>query len=427
MELDERRVPIVIAAGYLVASLLLLAATGHLAHLDTLTAATSDAEGYLAYARAILGRGDVDPLTLSLRPVGYPLFLAGVELLPGRGVPLLAVQLLLNAVTLVVVHRAVRVLGGSAAVAGVGMAIIAVNLSLVFLSPHALAEPLGVMLLALVVLVLAHHARDGAPRHRLGVLALLAVLTVVKPIALPFLLGWLGVAVVGAIRSRDRGPGTVRQLAMIALALVPIAAQLVVTGLTLGRPVISEAGSYNLSRNLIPLVAGIEETRRGFALDDPRVEAVRAAHPTVGDQLGYLASHPASTLRAGAFLVQQNVLTGSIFVAYPPSAIDRPLVADALGWLARIVNGLLACAHVVVMLALHGGRVTFTPVVRRFTVPTLILGASILVLSLQTYHQGDRVVLLALPVWAVAYPLLLRPGTDDATSRSPREAPSGGT
>jgi len=440
VERDEHRTPILVAVSYLVASVMLLAATGHLAHPDQLAASTSDAEGYLAYARALLGRGEVDALTRSLRPVGYPLFLAGIELLhPRGGMLLLGAQLLLNAASLVVVHRAVRVLGGSRTVARVAMAVMGVNLSLVFLSPHALAEPLGVTLMALVVLGLARYARDRVPRHRIGVLALLAVLVVVKPIALPFLLGWLLIAVIGAFRSPVTatdgdpprgGPGPWLQLAWIALALVPVGAQLAVTGATLGRPVISEAGSYNLSRNLIPLVAGIDETRRGFELDDPRADAVREAHPTPMDQLGYLVRHPASSLRAGVFLVQQNLLTGSIFVAYPASAVDRPLVAEGLGWIARIVNGLLACAHVVVALSLRGGRVAFTPEVRRFTAPALILGASILVLSLMTYHQGDRVVLLALPVWAVAYPLLLRPGSDPgpaATTRVPPGAPSGGT
>jgi hypothetical protein len=426
MRTDDRRGPLLAVALYLLLSVGLLAATGHLQHLATTVDSSSDAQGYLEYARFLLGHGPVPAETIALRPVGFPLVLAGILTLPKPGVVLLGTQLLLNALTLLAIHRAVRTLTKSPRLAFAGLTIAGLNLSLIFLTVHALTEPLGTTLVAIAVLLLARDATRPSPRSGLAVLICLGVAVLVKPILLPFLGGWL---VVLMVRLRRSG---VRPLHLIGIAStsLPLAVQLLLTTHWIGRPVLSEAGSYNLTQNVYPLVVGIAETGRGFGHEDPRAELARRQRPSMATQLGYLASHPGATAQAGLYLAQQNLLTGSIFVAYPPDVVDRPQVASALAWTSRGVNGLLVALHVLVALVLirERGR-ALTPATRGLALRALPLGASILALSLLTYRQGDRVVLLALPVWAVTYPILLHPRRGGGrgarlTSRAERAGPA---
>ncbi len=383
---------------------------------------TVDSRGYLALANWLSGGGaDVNLRLFTLRPFMYPLFLSLRTIVGDVGI--VALQLALNGVSTGLVFVAARKLSGSSRGAALATGLLATNLSFGLIAFHALTETLAIFLLSvhLVLLVRVHAAGRRSIWDELGAGLSLSLATCTKPAFLPYWLLVVAATLWSLARSAarptlirqgsDGSRRTVRTRTILLLALCgPVLGQLALTRAVTGKAVFSVAVRNAFEERVFPAVYGFAATRGFISYRDSRALKAREEYPTPSEELRFLAEHPSATIRAAKKLSwDMNWRSASSFTRSPESVVHEPATESRLTALSGTMNRLYSWLHLsffpLTLLALaapaDGGPG------RSVLLHLAVLNLSLLLGTAASYFQGDRLVLLAMPVWVILYPAVL--------------------
>lgn len=350
--------------------------SGNLAHLDSTVFSSVDAGTYRQVADYIFGGG---PKTeaLALRPFLYPLVVGAANMLGGaRAVWLINVVLWFASlnVAALAAYRFTDKRWASFLV----FIVMATNISLIILTFHALAETLAVALLALWAYGLTRLSGQITVSQAVWVLLPVSLLVVAKPefellLALVFV-----VVVVLALRSH----ATWLVMGAGAACLLPVLVQLWFMESVNHYFGLSEIGEGTIRGYFLARLYALLANSSDIAAQRPDTRGL-----SNGAVVQVLLQHPAQAVIVLLSTLKDNLLSGSNFVGGTTGrlivvtnyvyaaclAVLLPLVAVAL---VRARDGRLALLSAAILNVLLTGSLSF--------------------------WQGDRLTLIALPVWLVA-------------------------
>ena len=177
---------------------------------------------------------------------------------------------------------------------------------------------------------------------------------------------------------------------MIGAFFILFGSQLMVTLRYDSGATISGAGSYNFSNRFFPAVYGRVEGLGFVAYNTEDAETARAERKQIGEQFGYVISHPIATISTWIDIFWHYHLTEPTGFALWDNHSAEPQRARNLTrlsiwfnkiFLATSVLGLAGCAVYVHRTAWRNW-------------PAALIAPSILVTAPLVYWQGDRIVFL---------------------------------
>ena len=352
--------------------------SSYFAHVFTIVYSSADARAYHVVGQWLLGSSPLPPESL-MRPFLYPLLQALAARLGGTlGVWLLNVALWFFALNLTAAatFRFVR----SSWVAAFVFLALGTNVSLILLTFHGLTEITVVALLAVWIYGLSHLTSRPTASQVAWALLPVSLLTVVKP-AFEILLAVMFVVMLGGVlRSAERGLAA----AVFAACLIPIAMQLGLEAYFNGYFGLSTIGertfrAYFLSR--LDLAIGDTHTIR--------LARAKMSHLNNLESARFALDHFKDSVRVFFFTLRENLNQGTNFLP------DRPRIRGALLIAVRAQFWLLLAMIPLVAVALwraRDGRLA-------------LLCAGILTIFVAgglTFGQGDRITVVAFPLWLVA-------------------------
>lgn len=250
---------------------------------------------------------------------------------------------------------------------------------------HGMTESLNIFLIAIFCWFLT---TDMDKRYYFATL-LVSLATVTKPIYLLFL-----VLLIIYVIARNKRTPRLRQIGIVALLLLPIWIQLVLSTLAIGKPTISTIGAYTFKNYLVAdvhlRVEGLQWRESMKAIEDWDLQ----------QQLSYLWDHQReAALAYRRHIIDSNLWTGSFFTLGEGNRLTE---------FARSANAIAAYAHLLMlpiviyylMSPKYGdNKETVALLYICFVIQILIAGIST--------GQEDRLIITALPLWIVAYILTL--------------------
>jgi len=251
---------------------------------------------------------------------------------------------------------------------------------------HGMTETLNIFLISAFCWVLTTTRKD---RIYYAVL-LVALATVTKPIYLVFLV----LLIVYATLRYRQTPGW-RQAGLIALLLLPIWIQLLLSFIAVGKPTISTIGGYTFKNYLVADVylhtEGTEWRQTMALIEDWNVR----------QELTYLRDHPRMTLWIiRSHLIDSNLLTGSFFALGPGNVLKG--FSTAINVVAAYIHLLMLPLVLYYLLSkrYEQNKETIALLFICFLLQFLTSGIST--------GQEDRLLITALPLWIIAYITVLR-------------------
>jgi hypothetical protein len=384
-------------------------ATGSLAHVDATIFGSHDSLEYRSVADWIFGsRPNV--AASSWRPFLYPLLIGAAERLGGiRGVWVL--NLLLWFTTLNFAFAATYHFVQSKLAAALVFLVLATNISLILLSYQALTEITVVALLAIWIYGLSRLTRRPTPSQVACVMLPVALLLVVKP-EFEMLLAIVAL-VLGFLVIKSTAP---RLAALVlVLCLLPVAIQLAI--------------NYQFNNYLgISSIGGV--AFRGYFL--ARVDVaigqsrdVFEARPLVNglsnlDAARFMFDHFEKVVVVFVSTLKENLLAGSNFLGNHPRIGRLILATQAVDYVLLLLLVPLTCV------ALWRARDVRLALLCVATLNVLVAGGL-------TFWQGDRITIVALPIWVIAFVLSFKQAGGIAlwkflaTRLNPKATPAVGT
>ena len=346
----------------------------------------NDSRSYQDVGEWLFGRSDIT--SIDHRPWLYPLLLGLTRTLFGNGAEsvMWVSQFLMWLGSGVLIYLSLQNGTRSTILVLIGAGFFFSHPSPLILTFHGMTETLNILLISAFCWVLTSKLK-----HRIYYAVLLiALATVTKPIYLLFLI-LLALYVV----IQDKQTSRWRQVGWVALLLLPIWIQLLLSFIAVGKPTISTIGSYTFKNYLVADVylrtEGTEwrETMKLIEGWDFR------------QQLSYLWEHQRMTLlTVRSHLIDSNLLTGSFFTLGAGNrmkefAVNMNVFAAYLHllMLPLVVYYLLSPKYL-------DNKETIALLYICFLLQFLTSGIST--------GQDDRLLITALPLWIVAYILVLR-------------------
>jgi hypothetical protein len=366
----------------LISYLLVSRVSGSLARILTTVFSSPDSRSYRAVADWIFGGASA--AASAWRPFLYPLLMGLAERLGGvRGVWLLNVALWF--ITLNVAAAATYRFVKSNWAAALVFLVLATNVSLILLSFHGLTEITVVALLAVWIYGLSHLTRRPTASQVAWALLPVSLLVVVKP-EFEFLLAVMVVVlVVGITRSSAPGLAAV----VFVACLIPVAVQLAIEVHFNGYFGISNIGdkafrTFFLSR----LDVAIGESSN---LQTARLKMVGLSNL---DSARFVLNHFGDAVVVFASTLKENLLTGTNF-------LPNPSIAHALRITVRAQFVLLLAMIPLVGVALWRARDGRLALLCIATLNIFLTGGL-------TFMEGDRITIVAFPLWIIAFVLAVK-------------------
>jgi hypothetical protein len=359
--------------------------SGSLAHVLTTVFSSPDSRSYRAVADWIFG-ARASAAASAWRPFLYPLLLGLAERLGGiLGVWFLNVALWF--ITLNVAAAATYRFVKSNWAAALVFLVLATNLSLMLLTFEGLTEITVVALLAVWIYGLSHLTRRPTASQVAWALLPVTLLVVVKP-EFEFLLAVMAVVLLAGI-IRSPAPGLAA--AMFAACLIPVAIQLAVNVHFNGYVGISSIGdktvrAYFLSR--LDVAIG-----QSSDVDTARLKLVGLSNL---DAARLVLNHFGDAVAAFVSTLLENLLAGSNFLLHGQPRIARVIVVTQVIYFILLV-ALVPVAGVALRRA-RDGRLLLLCIA---TLTVFLAGGL-------TFSQGDRITIVALPLWLVAFVLAVK-------------------
>jgi hypothetical protein len=352
----------------------------------------NDSRSYRAAGEWLFGRDN--NIAIENRPWLYPLFLGLARtLFGGRAESVAWVgQFLLWLASGALIYLSLQNTTRSTALALLGAGFFFSHPSPLILTFHGLTETLNILLISLFCWVLTTTLKNRI----YYALLLVALATVTKPIYLLFLILLVIYVLVQYKRSTpqsgsaDKEVTKLRQAGLIALILLPIWIQLLLSFIAVGKPTLSDIGGYTFKNYLVADVylrtEGTEWRQTMELIKDWNLQ----------QQLTYLWEHQRMTLlTVRSHLIDSNLWVGSFFTLG-----DGNRMKD----FAFNMNAISAYIHLLMLpLVLYyllskkyaDNKETIALLYICFLLQFLTSGIST--------GQDDRLMITALPLWIVAY------------------------
>ena len=347
----------------------------------------NDSRSYQDVGEWLFGRSDIT--SIDHRPWLYPLLLGLTRTLFGNGAEKCNVGELIPDVAgkrRIDLSQSAKTGRAPRFSRGFGAGFFFSHPSPLLLTFHGMTETLNILLISAFCWVLTSKLK-----HRIYYAVLLiALATVTKPIYLLFLI-LLALYVV----IQDKQTSRWRQVGWVALLLLPIWIQLLLSFIAVGKPTISTIGSYTFKNYL---VADVYLRTEGTEWRDT-MKLIEGWD--FRQQLSYLWEHQMMTLlTVRSHLIDSNLLTGSFFTLGAGNrmkefAVNMNVFAVYLHllMLPLVVYYLLSPKYL-------DNKETIALLYICFLLQFLTSGIST--------GQDDRLLITALPLWIVAYILVLR-------------------
>lgn len=345
----------------------------------------NDSRTYRDTGEWLFGRGDND--TIAYRPWLYPVLIGLARTLfadKAEGV-LWFSQFLMWLGSGLFVYLALQNATKSTPIAMIGAGIFFSHPSPLILTFHGMTESLNFLLISIFCWLLTTKSRDRI----YYVLLALILATVTKPIYLVhiFLLA-------GYIFLRDKQTPKLGRAGKIALILIPIWIQLILSFVATGKATISEIGSFTFKDYLVAdvymQVEGTEWRETTKLMTDW----------TLQDQLTYLWQHKRETvLTYRRHLIDSNLWTGSFFTLGAGNRTKE--FAIAFNAIATYVHLLMAP---LVLYYFFSSRYKENKEIIGILYVSFVV--QFLTSGIST-GQEDRLMITALPLWIISYLLVL--------------------
>jgi hypothetical protein len=341
----------------------------------------NDSRSYREAGEWLFGR--ISSNAISYRPWLYP-FMIGLArtLFGGNAERVLWVsQFLMWLASGLFIYSALQIGTGSSILSIIGAGIFFAHPSPLILTFHGMTESLNILLIAILCWMLTTRMEN---RYYFAVL-LLSLATVTKPIYLYFLILFILYVVM-----RHRQTPRWKQLGLIALLLVPIWIQLILSTLAIGRPAISTIGAYTFKNYFVAdvhlRVEGLEWRESMKAIEDWDLQK----------QLTYLWEHQRETVLAyRRHIIDTNLWTGSFFTLGEGNRLTE---------FARIANAIAAYLHLLMLPVVVYYLLSSKYSNNKETIALLYICFVIQILTAGiSTGQEDRLIITALPLWIVAY------------------------
>jgi hypothetical protein len=346
----------------------------------------NDSRSYRDVGEWLFGRSDIT--SIDHRPWLYPLLLGLARTLFGVRAESVVwfSQLLMWLASGTLIYFALHNSTRSTIPGMLGAGVFFAHPSPLLLTFHGMTETLNILLIALFCWVLTTRLEN----RLYYALLLIALATVTKPIYLLFLI----LLVIYTV-AKDRRTPRLRQVGLIALVLLPLWVQFLLTTVAVGKPTLSTIGGYTFKNYL---VADVYLRTEGTEWR-PTMELIKDWD--MRQQLAYLWDHQRMTiLTVRSHLIDANLLTGSFFALgegnhMKPFSITLNEVAAYLHvlMLPLVLYYLLSARY-------REHRETIALLYLCFVLQFLTSGIST--------GQEDRLLITALPLWIVAYLTLIR-------------------
>src|SRR5688572_1403406 len=345
----------------------------------------NDSRSYREAGEWLFGRVDSD--AIADRPWLYP-FLLGLArtLFPGSAEGVLWVgQFLMWLASGLFIYLALQNATRSTVLSMLGAGIFFSHPSPLILTFHGMTESLNILLIAIFCWVLTTSTEQ---RLHLALL-LLSLATVVKPI---YLLALILFVIYLLIRYQKTT--RLKQIGLIALLLIPIWIQLLLSLIATGKPTISNIGAYTFKNYFVADVhLRVEKLEWRESMQEIEDWNIRR-------QLDYLQQHRRETALAfRRHIIDSNLWTGSFFTLGE---------GNRMAGFARTVNAISAYIHLLMLpliiyylaskKVLVNNKVTVALLYFCFIIQLLTTGIST--------GQEDRLIITALPLWIVTYVLV---------------------
>lgn len=345
----------------------------------------NDSRSYRAAGEWIFGRADSD--AISYRPWLYPLLLGLARTFFGASAEnvLWISQFLMWLASGILIYLAAQNATRSTVAALIGAGFFFLHPSPLILTFHGMTETLNIFLISLFAWVLT---TDRSNRLYLAIL-LIVLATVTKPIYLVFL-----ILLVALLVFRDKQTLSLKKAGWIALLLIPIWIQLLLSYAVSERFTISSIGGYTFKNYLVAdvyLHAEGTEWRETMALIEDW---------DLRQQFDYLWQHKRGTLVIFRnHLVDDNMWTGSFFTLGEGNRMDG---------FAITMNAVASYLHLLMM-----PLVVYFLLSPRFTATKQTAALLYICFIIQWLTSGistgqeDRLLMTAIPLWIVTYLLVL--------------------
>lgn len=357
----------------------------------------NDSRSYRDVGEWLFGRSYIT--SIDHRPWLYPLFLGLTRTLFGEGAEsvMWVLQFLMWLASGTLIYLSVQNATRSTVLAMLGTGFFFTHPSPLLLTFHGMTETLNFLLISAFCWVLT----TTMPNRMYYAILLIALATVTKPIYLLFVI----LLVIYAIVQYRQTP-RLRQFGWVALLLLPIWIQLLLSTIAVGKPTISTIGSYTFKNYLVADVylhtEGTEwrETMKSIEGWDMR------------QQLSYLWDHQRMTLLTiRSHLIDSNLLTGSFYALGQGNLLKD--FSINMNMFAAFIHLLMVPLVLYYLLSTKykAHKETIALLYICFVLQFLTSGIST--------GQEDRLMITALPLWIVAYLLVLR---GIAGAQSPSES-----
>lgn len=346
----------------------------------------NDSGTYRDAGEWLFGRAESGPI--SYRPWLYPLLIGLARTLfgPGAENALWIMQFLMWLASGAFIYLGLQNGTRSTVLAMLGAGFFYTHPSPLILTFHGMTETLNIFLIAMFAWVLT-----TASQHRLYyAILLIALATVTKPIYLVFL---ILLAVI--VFLQDKRTPKLKQAGTIALLLLPVWIQLILSYSVSGRLTISQIGGYTFKNYLVAdvyLNAEGTEWREAMALIEDW---------DTSQQLNYLWQHKRGTILAVRdHLVDDNLWTGSFFTLGEGNRMDG--FAISMNAFSTYLHLLMLPLVLYYLLSPRytENKITIALLYLCFVIQWLTSGIST--------GQEDRLMITAVPLWILTYLLTLR-------------------
>jgi hypothetical protein len=356
---------------------------------------TSDAQTYRDVAHWLM-TGEVTE-SLSTRPLLYPLLMTFMLKIGGNAA-IFWMQSIFWLMAVNFCFASLKCLTKNKAIAFLGSAILACNLSLMALTAHGLTEVTSVLLLIISVFV-ALKNRENFKQVSFGLklLFMFVLLTLVKPV---FYLPTLFLLIILLIFYRKQLLAVPKKTLVLLLILLPLLGQMALIHSKFDQFKVSTIGSRTLSRYF--LAQGLQQIEN---LNYP--DAVnRSERFSKSEQLNYITEHKQAYFSLFFKNIKENIKGAPIYLRYPELLkgqkserfmIHFNHVTYMLHWISLFLGS-------VVLISFWRTRKfdLFVPLFFFF-----MLNAYLLLVTGISFWQGDRLTITNIAIWSVLYPFFL--------------------
>ena len=356
----------------------------------------NDSRSYRDVGEWLFGRAD--NTSIGIRPWLYPLLLGLARtVFGGRAESVVWIsQFLMWLGSGVLIYLSLQNRTKSTVLSMIGAGFFFSHPSPLILTFHGMTESLNIFLISAFCWVLTTTLKNRI----YYALLLIGLATVTKPIYLLFLILLVIYVIVqyqrsGALGAMDKETSKFRQIGLVALLLIPVWVQLLLSFVATGKPTISNIGGYTFKNYLVADVylhtEGTEWRETMKLIEDWNLR----------QQLTYLWDHQRMTiLTVRSHLIDSNLLTGSFFALGEGNRLKEFSVT---------MNVISAYVHLL-MLPL----VLYYLLSTRYRDNKEIIALLYICFLLQFLTSGistgqdDRLLITALPLWIITYILVIK-------------------